>query len=203
MQWGKKFDTLWGSSFLRRVIAVTAFTFLHLSSLDVKHRSTEHNSSLMMSESELDSEQDNLFNYGKARNRANGALRNGDTLSLCPVEGWVSHGHFIWIFTSKGVVEYSTNTDADKEWAAKLLTTECIWSCNEYSLVCWMILSITNSTFFLDIKRPVHSTHTIKVVLNMLLIMLVCFGDTVQAIDISYFVIYMMHLWYILGRSCK
>ncbi|XP_042597352.1 dyslexia-associated protein KIAA0319 isoform X4 [Cyprinus carpio] len=54
---------------------------------NVKHRSTEHNSSLMMSESELDSEQDNLFNYGKARNRANGALRNGDTLSLCPVEG--------------------------------------------------------------------------------------------------------------------
>ncbi|XP_059424227.1 dyslexia-associated protein KIAA0319-like isoform X4 [Carassius carassius] len=54
---------------------------------NIKHRSTEHNSSLMMSESELDSEQDNLFNYGKARNRANGALRNGDTLSLCPVEG--------------------------------------------------------------------------------------------------------------------
>ncbi|XP_026139541.1 dyslexia-associated protein KIAA0319 isoform X2 [Carassius auratus] len=53
---------------------------------NIKHRSTEHNSSLMMSESELDSEQDNLFNYGKARNRANGALRNGDTLSLCPVE---------------------------------------------------------------------------------------------------------------------
>ncbi|XP_050986410.1 dyslexia-associated protein KIAA0319 isoform X2 [Labeo rohita] len=54
---------------------------------NIKHRSTEHNSSLMMSESELDSEQDNLFTYGKARNRANGALRNGDTLSLCPVEG--------------------------------------------------------------------------------------------------------------------
>uniref|UniRef100_A0A671SYP0 Si:ch73-215d9.1 n=1 Tax=Sinocyclocheilus anshuiensis TaxID=1608454 RepID=A0A671SYP0_9TELE len=54
---------------------------------NIKHRSTEHNSSLMMSESELDSEQDNLFNYGKSRNRANGAVRNGDTLSLCPVEG--------------------------------------------------------------------------------------------------------------------
>ncbi|XP_016363592.1 dyslexia-associated protein KIAA0319-like isoform X1 [Sinocyclocheilus anshuiensis] len=54
---------------------------------NIKHRSTEHNSSLMMSESELDIEQDNLFNYGKARNRANGAVRNGDTLSLCPVEG--------------------------------------------------------------------------------------------------------------------
>ncbi|XP_056126834.1 dyslexia-associated protein KIAA0319 isoform X2 [Rhinichthys klamathensis goyatoka] len=57
---------------------------------NIKHRSTEHNSSLMMSESELDSEQDNIFNYGradKARNRANGVVRNGDTLSLCPVEG--------------------------------------------------------------------------------------------------------------------
>lgn len=57
---------------------------------NIKHRSTEHNSSLMMSESELDSEQDNMFNYGradKARNRANGVVRNGDTLSLCPVEG--------------------------------------------------------------------------------------------------------------------
>ncbi|XP_042627860.1 dyslexia-associated protein KIAA0319-like [Cyprinus carpio] len=54
---------------------------------NIKHRSTEHNSSLMMSESELDSEQDNLFNYGKSRNRANGAVRNGDTFSLCPVEG--------------------------------------------------------------------------------------------------------------------
>ncbi|KAL1259784.1 hypothetical protein QQF64_010361 [Cirrhinus molitorella] len=54
---------------------------------NIKHRSTEHNSSLMMSESELDSEQDNLFTYSKARNRANGAFRNGDTLSLCPVEG--------------------------------------------------------------------------------------------------------------------
>ncbi|XP_059364191.1 dyslexia-associated protein KIAA0319-like [Carassius carassius] len=54
---------------------------------NIKHRSTEHNSSLMMSESELDSEQDNLFNYGKSQNRANGAVRNGGTLSLCPVEG--------------------------------------------------------------------------------------------------------------------
>ncbi|KAK7147056.1 hypothetical protein R3I94_009793 [Phoxinus phoxinus] len=57
---------------------------------NIKHRSTEHNSSLMMSESELDSEQDNIFNNrrsDKARNRANGVVRNGDTLSLCPVEG--------------------------------------------------------------------------------------------------------------------
>ncbi|XP_051999527.1 dyslexia-associated protein KIAA0319 isoform X1 [Xyrauchen texanus] len=57
---------------------------------NIKHRSTAHNSSLMMSESELDSEQENIFHNGrtdKARNRANGAVRNGDTLSLCPVEG--------------------------------------------------------------------------------------------------------------------
>ncbi|KAI7806175.1 dyslexia-associated protein KIAA0319 isoform X1 [Triplophysa rosa] len=57
---------------------------------NIKHKSTEHNSCLMMSESELDSEQENIFNYtrsDKARNRANGAVRNGDAFSLCPVEG--------------------------------------------------------------------------------------------------------------------
>lgn len=40
----------------------------------------------------------------------------------------------------RGIVEYSTNTDADKRlaerMAAKLLTTECIWSYDEYSPVC-------------------------------------------------------------------
>lgn len=40
----------------------------------------------------------------------------------------------------RGIVEYSTNTDADKRlaerMAAKLLTAECIWSYNEYSPVC-------------------------------------------------------------------
>lgn len=68
-----------------------------LSSTDIKHKSTEHNSCLMMSESELDSEQENIFNYArsdKARNRANGAVRNGDAFSLCPVEGWVPGEHF-------------------------------------------------------------------------------------------------------------
>ncbi|XP_053091118.1 dyslexia-associated protein KIAA0319 isoform X2 [Pangasianodon hypophthalmus] len=57
---------------------------------NIKHRSTEHNSSLMMSESEIDSEQDTIFSYermDRARNRANGAMMNGDTYSLRPVEG--------------------------------------------------------------------------------------------------------------------
>ncbi|XP_073728419.1 dyslexia-associated protein KIAA0319 isoform X1 [Misgurnus anguillicaudatus] len=52
---------------------------------NIKHRSTEHNSSLMMSESELDSEQENIFNHtraGKASYRANGELRNRDVLNL-------------------------------------------------------------------------------------------------------------------------
>ncbi|XP_017314573.1 dyslexia-associated protein KIAA0319 [Ictalurus punctatus] len=57
---------------------------------NIKHRSTEHNSSLMMSESEIDSEQDTIFSYersDRARNRANGAIMNGDAYSLRPVEG--------------------------------------------------------------------------------------------------------------------
>ncbi|KAM9488878.1 dyslexia-associated protein KIAA0319 isoform 2-T2 [Clarias gariepinus] len=57
---------------------------------NIKHRSTEHNSSLMMSESEIDSEQDTIFSYertDRARNRSNGAMMNGDTYSLRPVEG--------------------------------------------------------------------------------------------------------------------
>ncbi|XP_060725815.1 dyslexia-associated protein KIAA0319 [Tachysurus vachellii] len=57
---------------------------------NIKHRSTEHNSSLMMSESEIDSDQDTIFSYetmDRARNRANGAMMNGDTYSLRPVEG--------------------------------------------------------------------------------------------------------------------
>ncbi|KAF4087926.1 hypothetical protein AMELA_G00077080 [Ameiurus melas] len=56
----------------------------------IKHRSTEHNSSLMMSESEIDSEQDTIFSYersDRARNRANGAMMNGNTYSLRPMEG--------------------------------------------------------------------------------------------------------------------
>ncbi|KAI4873982.1 hypothetical protein NFI96_032060, partial [Prochilodus magdalenae] len=57
---------------------------------NIKHRSTEHNSSLMMSESEFDSEQDTIFSYertDRARNRMNGAMSNGDAYSLRPVEG--------------------------------------------------------------------------------------------------------------------
>ncbi|KAL6489059.1 hypothetical protein MHYP_G00028000 [Metynnis hypsauchen] len=57
---------------------------------NLKHRSTEHNSSLMMSESEFDSEQDTIFSYertDRARNRVNGAMTNGDAYSLRSVDG--------------------------------------------------------------------------------------------------------------------
>lgn len=65
-------------------------TRIFLSFLDIKHRSTEHNSSLMMSESEFDSEQDAIFSYerpDRARNRVNGSMTNGEAYSLRPVEG--------------------------------------------------------------------------------------------------------------------
>ncbi len=51
-----------------------------------------------------------------------------------------------------------------------------------------MILSIANSILFLNIKTCAFNSH--KVVLNMFLIMLVCFSDAVQAIDISYLFCY-------------
>ncbi|XP_030639001.1 dyslexia-associated protein KIAA0319 [Chanos chanos] len=57
---------------------------------NIKHRSTEHNSSLMMSESEFDSEQDIVYSYertDRARNRANGAAKSRDAFSLRPVDG--------------------------------------------------------------------------------------------------------------------
>ncbi|KAM4581000.1 dyslexia-associated protein KIAA0319 [Odontesthes bonariensis] len=45
----------------------------------IKHRSTEHNSSLMMSESELDSDQDAVFSRDRRRNRVGAqAARNGN-----------------------------------------------------------------------------------------------------------------------------
>ncbi|XP_061573824.1 dyslexia-associated protein KIAA0319-like [Cololabis saira] len=51
----------------------------------IKHRSTEHNSSLMMSESELDSDQDSVFSRdrpgpgpGRLKNRGGGPARNGN-----------------------------------------------------------------------------------------------------------------------------
>ncbi|XP_012678367.2 dyslexia-associated protein KIAA0319 [Clupea harengus] len=56
----------------------------------IKHRSTEHNSSLMMSESEFDSEQDTIFSHERSdrpRNRSNGSARNGDAFSFRPVDG--------------------------------------------------------------------------------------------------------------------
>ncbi|KAL4617096.1 dyslexia-associated protein KIAA0319-like [Arapaima gigas] len=54
---------------------------------NIKHRSTEHNSSLMMSESEFDSDQDTIFTREKVKNRSNGAARNGDAFSSRPVDG--------------------------------------------------------------------------------------------------------------------
>lgn len=51
-------------------------------SAGIKHRSTEHNSSLMMSESELDSDQDTIFSQDRpvrSRNRVSTqAARNGN-----------------------------------------------------------------------------------------------------------------------------
>uniref|UniRef100_A0A087YA75 KIAA0319 n=1 Tax=Poecilia formosa TaxID=48698 RepID=A0A087YA75_POEFO len=51
----------------------------------LKHRSTEHNSSLMMSESELDSDQDSVFSRPvRNRNRVSSqAARNGNAFGLC------------------------------------------------------------------------------------------------------------------------
>ncbi|KAG7470014.1 hypothetical protein MATL_G00134730 [Megalops atlanticus] len=57
---------------------------------NLKHRSTEHNSSLMMSESEFDSEQDTIFTrerQDRAKGRSNGAAKNGDAFSYHPVDG--------------------------------------------------------------------------------------------------------------------
>ncbi|XP_062986522.1 dyslexia-associated protein KIAA0319 homolog [Elgaria multicarinata webbii] len=52
----------------------------------IKHRSTEHNSSLMVSESEFDSDQDTIFSRekrerGNPRNIMNGSVKNGVTFS--------------------------------------------------------------------------------------------------------------------------
>lgn len=100
---------------------------------NIKHRSTEHNSSLMMSESELDSEQDNIYNYGRVQ-KAHNRIRNGDTLSLCPVESWVAwtKGHFFIVDTcSTGVLLNLPLIQRQTElngWL-NLPTTECSWYC--------------------------------------------------------------------------
>ncbi|XP_075866613.1 dyslexia-associated protein KIAA0319 homolog [Microcebus murinus] len=54
----------------------------------IKHRSTEHNSSLMVSESEFDSDQDTIFSRermerGNPKVSMNGSVRNGDSFSYC------------------------------------------------------------------------------------------------------------------------
>uniref|UniRef100_A0A8C9TDW5 KIAA0319 n=1 Tax=Scleropages formosus TaxID=113540 RepID=A0A8C9TDW5_SCLFO len=54
---------------------------------NLKHRSTEHNSSLMMSESEFESDQDTIFTRERGKNRSNGATRNGDAFGTRPVDG--------------------------------------------------------------------------------------------------------------------
>lgn len=57
-------------------------------SLGIKHRSTEHNSSLMVSESEFDSDQDTIFSRermerGNPKVSMNGSIRNGVSFSYC------------------------------------------------------------------------------------------------------------------------
>ncbi|XP_077209127.1 dyslexia-associated protein KIAA0319 homolog isoform X4 [Paroedura picta] len=47
----------------------------------IKHRSTEHNSSLMVSESEFDSDQDTIFSRENLRNLMNGSIKNGVSFS--------------------------------------------------------------------------------------------------------------------------
>ncbi|XP_059877550.1 dyslexia-associated protein KIAA0319 homolog isoform X2 [Delphinus delphis] len=54
----------------------------------IKHRSTEHNSSLMVSESEFDSDQDTIFSRdrmerGNPKVSMNGSVRNGASFSYC------------------------------------------------------------------------------------------------------------------------
>ncbi|XP_061254683.1 dyslexia-associated protein KIAA0319 homolog [Bos javanicus] len=54
----------------------------------IKHRSTEHNSSLMVSESEFDSDQDTIFSRermerGNPKVSMNGSIRNGVSFSYC------------------------------------------------------------------------------------------------------------------------
>ena len=56
--------------------------------LGIKHRSTEHNSSLMVSESEFDSDQDTIFSRermerGNPKVSMNGSIRNGVSFSYC------------------------------------------------------------------------------------------------------------------------
>ncbi|KAJ8402788.1 hypothetical protein AAFF_G00364600 [Aldrovandia affinis] len=56
----------------------------------LKHRSTEHNSSLMMSESEFESEQDTIFTRdkgAKGKGCSNGITKNGEAFSYHPVDG--------------------------------------------------------------------------------------------------------------------
>ncbi|XP_041104007.1 dyslexia-associated protein KIAA0319 [Polyodon spathula] len=55
----------------------------------IKHRSTEHNCSLMMSESEFESEQDTIFtrektSKGNPKNGVNSPVKNGDAFSYRP-----------------------------------------------------------------------------------------------------------------------
>lgn len=50
----------------------------------IKHRSTEHNSSLMVSESEFESDQDTLFSRERMeRGSLNGSARNGASFGYC------------------------------------------------------------------------------------------------------------------------
>ncbi|XP_078544068.1 dyslexia-associated protein KIAA0319 homolog isoform X1 [Lissotriton helveticus] len=57
----------------------------------IKHRSTEHNSSLMVSESEFESDQDTIFSRGKIereppKNAVNGSVKNGSAFNYSPTD---------------------------------------------------------------------------------------------------------------------
>ena len=61
----------------------------------IKHRSTEHNSSLMVSESEFDSDRDTIFSWermerGDPKGSMNGSVRNGASFSYGSEDRWRS-----------------------------------------------------------------------------------------------------------------
>nr|XP_059877551.1 dyslexia-associated protein KIAA0319 homolog isoform X3 [Delphinus delphis] len=73
---------LWMENLIRRYIQDGE------SNCGIKHRSTEHNSSLMVSESEFDSDQDTIFSRdrmerGNPKVSMNGSVRNGASFSYC------------------------------------------------------------------------------------------------------------------------
>ncbi|KAI4797313.1 hypothetical protein KUCAC02_025172, partial [Chaenocephalus aceratus] len=79
---GSRLVFLLRNQLLREKSDYLLFRALRVDTVCIKHRSTEHNSSLMMSESELDSDQDTIFSRERpvrSRNRTSAsAARNGN-----------------------------------------------------------------------------------------------------------------------------